>query len=127
MSNDWWARKLNAPAQPQAQPQPQPQYVAPQPATYAPPSQPQYPPTQQVTQQAPRCPGCGGPNYSIAAKQVTHSGQVESWRCYDCGYPLVQAGSSHGGANSAPSAGPAQKARQVQTGGWNPTTIIGHL
>jgi hypothetical protein len=49
-------------------------------------------------------------------------------RCYDCGYPKVQAGSRHGGASSAPSSGgPATPARQVATGGFNPTTIIGHL
>lgn len=131
MSNaDWWAKKLGTPApQPQAMPPLTPPSFAvqPPPATYAQPQNPSYPPSQQMTPQAPRCPGCGSNNYSVAAKQVTQNGQVESWRCYECGYPLVQAGSSHGGANSAPSAGPAQRAKQVPTGGWNPTTIIGRL
>lgn len=131
MSNaDWFARKLGVPVQPSAPVTPPvapPVFATqPQPATYAQP-QASYPPSQQVTPAPARCPECGSGNYSIAAKQVTQNGQVESWRCYDCGYPIVQAGSRHGGANSAPSQGGAQRARQVPTGGWNPTTIIGKL
>lgn len=131
MSNaDWFARKLGNPNPPvQVNPPSYPPTFAvqPQPATYAQPQTPSYPPSQQVTPQAPLCPECRSSNYSVAAKQVTQNGQVESWRCYDCGYPIVQAGSKHGGANSAPSQGGAQRARQVATGGWNPTTIIGHI
>lgn len=133
MSNaDWFARKLNAqpqaPTQPITPPTMPPTFaVQPKPATYAQPQNPSYPPNQQLSPQAPLCPECNSANYSVAAKQVTQNGQVESWRCYDCGYPIVQAGSKHGGATSAPSQGGAQRARQVATGGWNPTTIIGHL
>jgi hypothetical protein len=50
-------------------------------------------------------------------------------RCYDCGYPIQQSGSGVGrGIQSGqPSGGPAAPARQVATGGFNPTTIIGHI
>lgn len=127
MSSNWWSQKLTGqPAQPQA-PAPQPIYAAPQPATYVPPAQPQYPPAQQATPQASQCPACRSGNYGAVGSQITQNGSVSTYRCYDCGYPLVQAGSGRGGATSAPSSGPAQKARQVATGGWNPTTIIGRL
>ena len=136
MSNaDWFARKLGQ--QPQQPQQPMAPTVPPNlppafavqtpPATYRPQQNAAYPPSVQVTPASPTCPACHSGNYSVAAKQITQNGQVESWRCYDCGYPLVQAGSTHGGANSAPSAGPAQRSKQVPTGGWNPTTIIGHI
>lgn len=129
MSNsDWWSKKLGNPTpQPQAPATPPTFAVQPQPATYAQPQVPSYPVSQQVTPQAPRCPECGSGNYTVAAKQVTQNGEVSSWRCYDCGYPKIQAGSRHGGASSASSSGPTQKAKQVPTGGWNPTTIIGKL
>ena len=122
MSNaDWFARKLNAqPTQPQA---PAPRYVAPQPATYAQPQQPQYPPSQQTTPQAERCPGCGSGNYGGATPEARK-------RCYDCGYPIQQSGSGVGKGvvgNGGQASGPATPAVQVQTGGWNPTTIIGHI
>jgi hypothetical protein len=50
-------------------------------------------------------------------------------RCYDCGYPLVQSGSGMGkGITGGPSSsGPATPARQIASGGWNPTTIIGKI
>ena len=132
MSNaDWFARKLGAqPAAPSQPSQPvnlPPTAVSPRPATYAQPEMPSYPPSQQMTPQSPLCPECRSANYAVAAKQITQNGQVESWRCYDCGYPLIQAGSQHGGATSAGASGPAQKSRQVSTGGWNPTTIIGRI
>lgn len=129
MSNaDWFARKLGNPNPPAQAPAQIPTYATqPQPATYAQPQRPSYPPSQQMTPQAPRCPECQSGNYAVAAKQITQNGEVESWRCYDCGYPKVQAGSRHGGANAASSSGATQRARQVPTGGWNPTTIIGKL
>lgn len=124
MSNaDWFAKKLNVPQQPQQPtPQVQPQYVAPQPATYAP-STEGYPPTQQMTPQAARCPGCGSGNYGGATPEARK-------RCYDCGYPLQQSGSGMGTgivSGGGQSSGPAQPSQQVQAGGWNPTTIIGHI
>lgn len=121
MSNNWWANKLGQ--------------QAPQQAPYVPPSQlppttpqpPYYPP--EVNQQslpqsaapAARCPGCGSGNYG---------GTFESRaRCYDCGYPLQQSGSGVGkGVTGGPQAsGPTQAAKQVEPGGFNPQTIIGHL
>lgn len=115
-SNNWWAKKLGTP-----EPQAAPRYVAPQPATYAQPSQPQYPPTQQVSPPAPRCPGCGSGNYGGTAETRA--------RCYDCGYPIQQSGSGMGRGiiGQGEASGPAQPARQIQTGGWNPNTIIGKI
>lgn len=125
MSNtsDWFAKKL-AQQQQQQQPQaPAPTYAAPQPATYAQPQQPQYPPSQQTSPQAERCPGCGSGNYGGATPESRK-------RCYDCGYPIQQSGSGVGKGivgGGGQAAGPATPAVQVQTGGWNPTTIIGHI
>lgn len=124
MSNaDWFAKKLGTNPPQQAVAPNSPQYVAPQPATYAQPSQPQYPPTQQMTPQAERCPGCGSGNYGGATPEARK-------RCYDCGYPIQQSGSGAGTGivgQGGQSAGPATPAVQVQSGGWNPTTIIGHI
>ena len=123
MSNtsDWFAKKL---AQQQQQQQaPAPTYAAPQPATYAQPQQSQYPPSQQTSPQAERCPGCGSGNYGGATPESRK-------RCYDCGYPIQQSGSGVGKGivgNGGQAEGPATPAVQVQTGGWNPTTIIGHI
>ena len=119
MSNNWWANKLGTPA-PQ-QNTPTPQYVAPQPAQYAPPAQPQYPPSQQTQSQAPRCPECSSGNYA--------SLEGSKARCYDCGYPIRQSGSGLGTGiiGQGGSGGPATPATQVASGGFNPTTIIGHI
>lgn len=124
MSNNWWANKLG-----QAQPQPRqemplpasqvPMARAPQPA----PAQSTYLPSTGATS---NCPSCRSKNYMKVGSQVTQSGAVDAWRCYDCGYPKVQSGTGIGGV-SAPSAGPTQAAVQVPTGGWNPQTIIGHI
>jgi len=72
------------------------------------------------------CPECRSGNYMKVGSIATQNGPQDAWRCYDCGYPKVQSGSGAGGVN-IPSAGPTQKAFQVPTGGWNPTTIIGKL
>ena len=121
MSSSWWDRKLNQNPAPQPARPAQPM-AAPQPATYAAPSQPQYPPTQQMTPQAPRCPGCGSGNYGGDTPESRP-------RCYDCGYPIQQSGSGMGRGivSGGQSSGPVQPAKQVQTGGWNPTTIIGKI
>jgi len=112
MSSSWWAQKLGAPAPQQPQRQ---GVVQPQPATYAQPQQPQYPPSQQITPTAERCPGCG-------------SSPESRKRCYDCGYPIVQSGTGVRGVTTGQAgAGPAQPARQIDTGGYNPTTIIGKI
>jgi hypothetical protein len=121
MSNNWWAQKLGS--QPQQPATPQPQYVAPQPAQYAQPQQPTYPPSQQTQAQAARCPGCGSGNYGGATPESRP-------RCYDCGYPIQQSGSGVGTGivgQGGQSSWPATPATQVPTGGFNPTTIIGHI
>lgn len=124
MSNSWWANKLAQPATPQ---QRAPQQSQLPPTT---PQQPYYPPevNQQALPQsatsAARCPGCGSGNYGSSAMEPSARA-----RCYDCGYPITQSGSGMGkGVTSGPQAsGPAQAARQIATGGFNPGTIIGHI
>lgn len=124
MSTNWWATKLTGqPAAPTQYPQPTQPYSSPptqpQPVYYPPEVQQHRLPASATT--ASRCPGCGSGNYGS-------DGQTKA-RCYDCGYPLQQSGSGLGkGITSGPTAsGPAQPAKQVQAGGWNPTTIIGHI
>lgn len=34
-------------------------------------------------------------------------------RCYDCGFPIIQAGSSHGSAAGMRASGPTRAARQL--------------
>ena len=121
MSNsDWFARKLNVPPQPPVVSQPS--YVPrAEPAPYTP-NQPSYPPATPAVPVGPKCPECGSGNYSGTAESRK--------RCYDCGYPITQSGSGVGkgiiNSGGTPS-GPAQPSRQVASGGWNPTTIIGHI
>jgi hypothetical protein len=125
MSSNWWADKLGAQQQPAA-----PRSVTPQQPTSYPPTQqqPPYLPPEVRNHQLPisattasRCPGCGSGNYT--------GGGENKPRCYDCGYPIQQSGSGIGkGIMGGPQAsGPAQPARQVATGGFNPQTIIGHI
>jgi chitodextrinase len=121
MSSDWWSKKMGAPVQQPSYQQPVQQPV--QPMQQA----PSYAPQQPIQPPAPSCPGCRSANYIAVGSQVTQNGSVPTYRCYDCGYPIVQAGSGRGGATSAPSQGPVQKAKQVETGGWNPTTIVDRL
>jgi hypothetical protein len=74
--------------------------------------------SQQVKETSGKCPGCGGPNFF--AMKYGENGmklrQEAAPRCFDCGFPMVQAGSSRGGATSARSRGPARRARQVESG-----------
>ena len=125
-TSNWWANKLGAPAVPQQQPV-QPQYQAPQ--QYAPPAQQYAPPRPQAYPPQPQqyvdssCPGCGSGNYGGATPEARK-------RCYDCGYPIQQSGSGVGKgivSGGGQASGPTQAAVQVQSGGWNPTTIIGHI
>lgn len=122
MSNaDWFARKLNVPPAPQQQ-APQPTYIPQQPQAPYQVQQPSYPVATPAVPMGERCPGCGSGNYGGATPEARK-------RCYDCGYPITQSGSGMGkGITGGPQAsGPAQPAKQVQAGGFNPQTIIGHI
>lgn len=124
-SNDWWSKKLGAPAPRQSTPP-----TAPAPSVpYVPqPQQPNvqvnYDPNQdQLVTKAKTakmydvCPDCGSGNYF--APQGT-----QRMRCYDCGYPITQSGSGITGTGS----GPSQKAIQVgQSGGFNPNIIVDRM
>lgn len=123
MSSNWWANKLGQPQRPADLP-PMPPSQQPM-TTYTPPARPQRLPESVAA--ASQCPGCRGGNYVKIGEQVTINGSVPTFRCYDCGYPLVQSGSGLGGASSAPREGGVTPAKQVETGGWNPTAIIGKL
>lgn len=64
------------------------------------------------------CPECNSGNYF--AQRRTENGmplRIEAApRCFDCGYPIIQAGSSHGGATAARADGTATRARQLGKG-----------
>ncbi len=120
MSSNWWANKLGTtpvPQQPSYQGVAIPQQQAPQT-----PNAPQNYPTMR-TPVGDRCPGCGSGNYGGATPEARK-------RCYDCGYPLQQSGSGMGTGivgQGGQASGPAQASKQVQPGGFNPQTIIGHI
>ena len=121
MTTNWWANKLGTtPAAPTQQPVYAPQSTPPtyQPPAYQPPElqERRLPQSAKVAQS---CPGCGSGNYGQTSPE-------HKARCYDCGYPLTQAGSGVSGVGSQ-SQGPTRPAPQVPTGGFNPTTIIGHI
>jgi hypothetical protein len=125
MSNNWWSNKLGT--QQPAQRVEMPTAPSQQPMAKV----PQSTNTQTTTflpsnGNSTSCPSCRSKNYMKVGSQVTQSGAVDAWRCYDCGYPLTQTGTGIAGAN-VPSAGPTQAAIQVPTGGFNPTTIFGHM
>ncbi|MDP9870437.1 MULTISPECIES: hypothetical protein [Streptosporangium] len=143
--SSFWERKLNPNARPQA---PQTPAYAPQASASRPwwDPTPPYPPTPQQPQSnpaaevdpapyvAPRqaqsakltetCPDvtCGSVNY------MAPPGTSARKRCYDCGYPLVQAGSGGGGLPSG-QGGPATPATQVHDGTsqYNSGNIIGRI
>jgi hypothetical protein len=73
----------------------------------------------QSSRQQERCPGCYSVNY-MAPPGSTRQ------RCYDCGYPLVQAGT--GAGMPSESSGPVQAARQPSKGtGFNPNIIVDRI
>lgn len=119
---DWWAKQLGAqPAQPVARPADMPLPPSQQPM--APMPQPAY--TQplskaQSASQTQSCPECGGNNYMAV--------QNAAARCYDCGYPITQAGSRYGSLTGAKVEGNAKSAQgnDVQSN-WNPQGIIGRV
>lgn len=118
-TNNWWANKLTGqpPSYPPVQ---QPVYQTPALHQYEPPVPPQPPVQPPASASASRCPGCGSGNYGGSTPESRP-------RCYDCGYPITQSGTGVKGINQGQTSGPAQAAKQIATGGWNPTTIIGKL
>lgn len=131
--SDWWARKLSGTPQ-QPLPPTQAQYPATQPTWPAqqptwPAQQPTYPAThtQLEAPQTPSpakathllsegtCPSCASGNY-----MKIHGG----YRCFECGYPLVQSTSGISGIGN--NSGPSQPAQQVSTANnYQPMHIIG--
>lgn len=140
-ASDWWARRLSgqtpAPQAPPLGTPAAPRYVAPPPpptftpATYD--AQTGLPAaddgvmaiianaalqtggSKRVKEDSGICPECGSGNFF--ARRYTEHGmplRMEAApRCYDCGYPIIQAGSQHGGASSARNEGPTKAARQL--------------
>lgn len=125
MTSNWWANKIGAPVPnqvpstpPYSPPQPQP-FNPGVPQSPLPESQPRLPESAQTSS---RCPGCGSGNYGKSAMAPEARA-----RCYDCGYPVVQAGTGMNGVGNSAN-GPAQPSRQVSTANnYNPQGIIGHI
>lgn len=108
MSNsDWWAKQLgnNTPqVAPRVNNNPMP--VSQQPMTVYQAPQQQTPPmskAQSALQNLP-CPECGGGNY------MSPQPKTIALRCYDCGYPVTQAGSRYGALTGATIEGAAKGA-----------------
>jgi ribosomal protein S27AE len=125
--NNWWAKKLGNPGlNTSATPPTAPLSNLP----YAP--QQQQPNTRvaydqnsdqlvskaQSSRDMERCPGCMSGNYMAPVG-------TQRKRCYDCGYPIVQAGTGLGGTGQGGS--PIAAKQPNQDGGFNPTTIIGRV
>jgi hypothetical protein len=72
------------------------------------------------------CPGCGGNNYFSRSQGVVR-GPAPAPSCFDCGYPLVQAGSGLGSLGGSAGSGSSTPARQSGGGGWNPQVIVGRV
>jgi hypothetical protein len=126
MSNDWWSKKLSNPASTQSTPPTSPPtsnvYRAPQ---QSPNVQVSYDQQQdqlvtraQSSRDAERCPGCMSGNYMAPVG-------TQRKRCYDCGYPIVQAGSGVGGTGQGGS--PIAAKQPSQGGGFNPTVIVDRI
>lgn len=127
-NSDWYARKFGSPRQPDSSPQTGPT----RPTVYTP--QPQQPNIRvgydqnqdQLVTRAPSsretelCPGCMSGNYF--APQGT-----QRKRCYDCGYPLVQAGTGVGGTGGAGEGRPMPAKQPAMGTGFNPTTIVDRI
>lgn len=116
----WWQRTVvNLPAQPVEQP-------------YRPvPQQPQEDPHEDATlkrtqwsrESTGNCPNCMSTNYDRHPEYP-----AARPRCFDCGYPLIQAGS--GAAVQGDAAGKVPAARQIaaaKTNNFNPKEIVHHM
>lgn len=127
MSNsNWWANKLGtaapASATPPTQLPPGNVYRAPQ---QNPNVQVSYDPNQdqlvtraQSARNPENCPGCMSGNYMAPVG-------TQRKRCYDCGYPIVQAGTGVGGTGQGGS--PIAAKQPSQSGGFNPTVIVDRI
>jgi hypothetical protein len=126
MSNvDWYAKKLSG-----QKPTTTPPVSPPKPVTYVPQVQT---PNVQVSydqkedqlvtramsaKETENCPGCYSGNYFAPMG-------TQRKRCYDCGYPIVQAGT---GVTGTGTGNPATPAKQVgQGGGFRPDVIIDRI
>lgn len=123
-SSDWWAKKLGTPPAPQ-QGRPEAMPVMPpsqQPMTQMPPFQQAQTPSLVLpsSSQVNTCPECRSANYMAVANAAP--------RCYDCGYPITQAGSRYGSLTGAHVEGAAQGARGNDSrNNYNPQEIIGRI
>lgn len=142
-STNWWANKLGGQPQPVSYPPVTNPNAQPAPVNpYMPGAVQSLPPQYSGQQLQPagafeshvipdssksdtKCPSCREDNYLLVGSQVTQNGAVEVRRCFNCGYPKVQAGSGVGTIGGGQ--GAARPARQVPTGGWNPGVIIAKI
>jgi hypothetical protein len=129
MSNsNWWANKLgggasSTPSTPATTPPQGNVYRATPGAPNTPvsydPNQDQLVTKAQSAKVSSYCPGCNSGNYMASPA----GGRP---RCYDCGYPLVQAGTGAGFPTG--SSGPATAAKQPAKGtGFNPNVIVDRI
>lgn len=121
MSNNWWANKLGAPAQPV---QPSQTYIPmPSAPVYAAPAaQPLQIPNLPESAYSGKCPNCGSGNYGKMA-----TAPEAKARCYDCGYPITQSGSGSPGIK-VPTGGAVVAAKQLNTqNNFNPQTIVDRI
>lgn len=126
MSNDWWAKKLSNPSPTQSTPPTSPPPSNIYRATRQSPNvqvsydsqQDQLVTKAQSSRDAERCPGCMSGNYMAPVG-------TQRKRCYDCGYPIVQAGSGVGGTGQGGTSIPAKQ--PSQGGGFNPTVIVDRI
>lgn len=119
--SDWYSRRFGG--APQATTSAPASYPAtrPAPPPPPPPAAPQAhtarPALSQL--QTNHCPACGSGNYMSAPNS-------DRYRCFDCGYPTVQAGTGVGGVSAATD-GKIHRATQVSSGGFNPSVIVGRV
>lgn len=114
MTSNWYQKRFAAPARETDVPVP---YPTAQPQVTPPAAHYQRPAPSSL--QVEHCPACNSSNYMSAPGSQYH-------RCYDCGYPVVQAGTGVGGVSNS-STKTVHKATQVEGSGFNPTVIIGRV
>jgi predicted RNA-binding Zn-ribbon protein involved in translation (DUF1610 family) len=143
--SDFWSRKLGVQQQPAAQPQQsapassrpwwdQSAVVMPQGPHIQQPAAQGFSPEHDFSKAKSarmddRCPECGSNNYAPIATAKTRRGAMETWRCFDCGYPVVQEFSGMASVGQGQAEG---RSRQLDHGGlhsnYQPTnTVAGAL